>query len=54
MQWQAWLRHTRDNAPSIEELVLEERRKATIQHRAKKLELEWEQVRWTLAVGVLD
>lgn len=43
VQWQAWLRHTRNVAPTIEELVQEERRRAIIQGRAKALDQEWEQ-----------
>lgn len=44
VQWQSWLRHTRSVAPTIEELVQEERRRAIIQGRAKVLDQEWEQV----------
>ncbi|SAM03979.1 hypothetical protein [Absidia glauca] len=43
VQWQAWLRHTRFEAPSIPELVQEQRRRMIIQERAKKLDQEWEQ-----------
>ncbi|CAO0789713.1 unnamed protein product [Mucor circinelloides] len=43
VQWQAWLRHTRTVAPTIQELVQEERRKALVQERAKALDQEWEQ-----------
>ncbi|KAI8340060.1 hypothetical protein BC941DRAFT_239780 [Chlamydoabsidia padenii] len=43
VQWQAWLRHTRYEAPTISELVQEQRRRMIIQERAKKLEQEWEQ-----------
>lgn len=43
MQWQAWLRHTRFEAPSVPELVQEQRRRMIIQERAKKLDQEWEQ-----------
>jgi NADH dehydrogenase [ubiquinone] 1 alpha subcomplex assembly factor 2 len=43
VQWQAWLRHTRFEAPSIPELVQEQRRRLIIQERAKNLEQEWAQ-----------
>ncbi|KAI7904969.1 uncharacterized protein BX663DRAFT_501203 [Cokeromyces recurvatus] len=43
VQWQSWLRHTRNIAPTLEELVLEERRRAIIQGRVKTLEQEREQ-----------
>ncbi|KAG2199855.1 hypothetical protein INT46_009347 [Mucor plumbeus] len=43
VQWQAWLRHTRTIAPTIQELVQEERRRALVQERAKVLDEEWEQ-----------
>ncbi|KAL0085480.1 hypothetical protein J3Q64DRAFT_1743795 [Phycomyces blakesleeanus] len=41
VQWHAWLRHTRPTPPSIQELVMEERRKAIVQGRAKKLDDAW-------------
>ncbi|KAG0186054.1 hypothetical protein DFQ28_008369 [Apophysomyces sp. BC1034] len=43
VQWQSWLRHTRFEAPSIHDLLVEEKRKAIIQERAQRLELEWQQ-----------
>ncbi|KAI8098663.1 uncharacterized protein BX664DRAFT_381348 [Halteromyces radiatus] len=43
VQWQAWLRHTRTEAPSLQELVQEQRRRLIIQERAKKLDEEWQQ-----------
>lgn len=44
VQWQAWLRHTRNVAPTINDLVQEERRRALIQDKAKALDQEWTQV----------
>ncbi|KAI9343813.1 hypothetical protein BD770DRAFT_397893 [Pilaira anomala] len=43
VQWQAWLRHTRNVAPTINDLVQEERRRALIQDKAKALDQEWTQ-----------
>ncbi|KAI9483594.1 MAG: hypothetical protein EXX96DRAFT_148818 [Benjaminiella poitrasii] len=43
VQWQSWLRHTRNTPPTLEELALEERRRAIIQGRARALEEEREQ-----------
>ncbi|ORZ16285.1 hypothetical protein BCR42DRAFT_414728 [Absidia repens] len=43
VQWQAWLRHTRFEAPSIPELIQEQRRRLIIQERAKKVDQEWAQ-----------
>ncbi|CAO3607840.1 unnamed protein product [Cunninghamella blakesleeana] len=43
VQWQAWLRHTRFEAPTVEELIKEQYRRQLIQQRAKKLDQEWEQ-----------
>ncbi|KAI9249006.1 hypothetical protein BY458DRAFT_494203 [Sporodiniella umbellata] len=42
VQWQAWLRHTRQVPPTIVELVQEEKRKQIILQRSKALEAEWE------------
>ncbi|CEP09358.1 hypothetical protein [Parasitella parasitica] len=44
VQWQAWLRHTRTAAPTIQELVQEEKRRTLVQERAKILDQEWEQL----------
>ena len=44
VQWQAWLRHTRDYPPTIEELIQDEKRKSIVKERARALEQEWEQV----------
>ncbi|KAG1467708.1 hypothetical protein G6F56_004255 [Rhizopus delemar] len=43
VQWQAWLRHTRQVPPTIVELVQEEKRKQIVLQRAKTLDEEWEQ-----------
>ncbi|EIE87510.1 hypothetical protein G6F46_000563 [Rhizopus delemar] len=43
VQWQAWLRHTRQQPPSIVELVQEEKRREIVLQRAKALDEEWEQ-----------
>ncbi|CEG71764.1 hypothetical protein RMATCC62417_07443 [Rhizopus microsporus] len=43
VQWQAWLRHTRDYPPTIEELIQDEKRKSIVKERARALEQEWEQ-----------
>lgn len=40
MQWQAWLRHTRYEAPTIEELLKEQRRRQLLQQRVRQLQLE--------------
>lgn len=45
VQWQSWLRHTRTIAPTIQELVQEERRRGLVKERAKVLDEEWEQVK---------
>lgn len=45
VQWQAWLRHTRQQPPSIVELVQEEKRREIVLQRAKALDEEWEQVK---------
>lgn len=39
VQWQAWLRHTRFEAPRIQELVQEQRRLAILRERVRKLEI---------------
>jgi hypothetical protein len=45
VQWQAWLRHNRTVAPTIEDLIKDERRIAIVQGRAKVLEEEWAKVK---------
>lgn len=40
VQWQAWLRHTRYEAPTIEELLKEQRRRQLLQQRVRQLQLE--------------
>jgi hypothetical protein len=44
VQWQAWLRHTRYEPPSLQELFIDEKRKAIVQDRARVLDKQWEQV----------
>jgi NADH dehydrogenase [ubiquinone] 1 alpha subcomplex assembly factor 2 len=44
VQWQAWLRHTRYEPPSLQELLVDEKRKAIVQDRARVLDEQWEQV----------
>ncbi|CAO3649236.1 unnamed protein product [Cunninghamella echinulata] len=43
VQWQAWLRHTRFEAPTVQELLKEQYRRQIVQERAKKLDQEWQQ-----------
>ncbi|KAJ3300150.1 hypothetical protein HDU76_006147 [Blyttiomyces sp. JEL0837] len=43
VQWMSWLRHTRDNPPSIEELQAAESQKARTLELARQLDLKWEQ-----------
>ncbi|KAF7729839.1 hypothetical protein EC973_003573 [Apophysomyces ossiformis] len=49
VQWQSWLRHTRFEAPTIQDLIADERRKALIQERAHRLDIEWQQRKLELA-----
>ncbi|KAI9293077.1 hypothetical protein K502DRAFT_53049 [Neoconidiobolus thromboides FSU 785] len=42
VQWRSWLRHTRRDPPSIEELEAYEIQKNRTIERAKVLELEWQ------------
>ncbi|KAG2197822.1 hypothetical protein INT47_009703 [Mucor saturninus] len=41
VQWQAWLRHNRNVAPTIQDLLQDERRIAIVQGRAKALDENW-------------
>ncbi|KAJ1928545.1 hypothetical protein IWQ60_001971 [Tieghemiomyces parasiticus] len=41
VQWQSWLRHTRFDAPSDEEIARADARRELIKQRAKELDLEW-------------
>ncbi|CAH1764862.1 18723_t:CDS:2, partial [Entrophospora sp. SA101] len=43
VQWQSWLKHTRFNSPTIEELINNNKRQELILSRAKKLDKEWEE-----------
>ncbi|KAI8388383.1 uncharacterized protein BYT42DRAFT_491665 [Radiomyces spectabilis] len=49
VQWQAWLRHTRYEAPTTQDLIKEIQRQAIVQQRAKQLDMEWEQRKLQLA-----
>lgn len=44
MQWVSWLRHTRTAAPTINDLIQEERRREMVQGRAKALDQQWAKV----------
>ncbi|KAG2231001.1 hypothetical protein INT48_001608, partial [Thamnidium elegans] len=41
VQWVSWLRHTRTVAPTINDLIQEERRREMVQSRAKALDQQW-------------
>ncbi|GAA5803410.1 hypothetical protein EDC94DRAFT_629878 [Helicostylum pulchrum] len=41
VQWVSWLRHTRTAAPTINDLIQEERRREMVQGRAKALDQQW-------------
>ncbi|CAB4376110.1 hypothetical protein RhiirA5_267315 [Rhizophagus irregularis] len=43
VQWNSWLRHTRYDSPTIEEIVLANKRRDLIIERAKKLDQEYEE-----------
>ncbi|GBB99698.1 hypothetical protein RclHR1_00360047 [Rhizophagus clarus] len=43
VQWSSWLRHTRYDSPTIEEIVLANKRRDLIIERAKKLDQEYEE-----------
>ena len=49
VQWQAWLRHTRFEAPRIQELVQEQRRLAILRERVRKLEIAEQEEKLRLA-----
>lgn len=57
-QWQAWLRHSREEAPSIDELLEDEERKERIKTLAKTADERWslqgQQSVERLAVGSSD
>lgn len=42
VQWRAWLSHTRQNPPSIEEIVKDLEFRELVKERARKLEEEWQ------------
>ncbi|CAG8574491.1 13569_t:CDS:2 [Ambispora gerdemannii] len=41
VQWQSWLRHTRFDPPTIEELKIANQKREIIIERAKRLDQEW-------------
>ncbi|RKP39664.1 hypothetical protein BJ085DRAFT_37246 [Dimargaris cristalligena] len=41
VQWQSWLRHTRFDPPSVEEIAKADARRELIQQRAKEIDREW-------------
>ncbi|CAG8436923.1 12371_t:CDS:2 [Funneliformis mosseae] len=49
VQWESWLRHTRYDPPTIEEIVLANKRRELIIERAKKLDQEYEERKAKLA-----
>ncbi|CAI2162946.1 13826_t:CDS:2 [Funneliformis geosporum] len=49
VQWGSWLRHTRYDPPTIEEIVLANKRRELIIERAKKLDQEYEEQKAKLA-----
>lgn len=49
VQWQAWLRHTRFEAPRIQELVQEQKRLAILRERVRKLEIAEQEEKLRLA-----
>ncbi|CAG8543940.1 12189_t:CDS:2 [Racocetra persica] len=42
VQWQSWLRHTRFEPPTIEEIIMANKRRELIIQRAKALDKDWE------------
>ena len=54
-QWQAWMRHTREDAPSLTELQQDAVRQAQVKAKAAELDAAWEQQRMRLKdAKVLD
>ncbi|CAG8568758.1 15776_t:CDS:2, partial [Acaulospora colombiana] len=51
VQWQSWLRHTRFDPPTIEELISANKRKEMIIQRAKALDKEWEERKSAMSRG---
>ncbi|RHZ76451.1 hypothetical protein Glove_197g79 [Diversispora epigaea] len=43
VQWQSWLRHTRYDPPTIDEIKLANKRRETIIQKAKAFDKEWEE-----------
>ncbi|RIB02919.1 hypothetical protein C2G38_829970 [Gigaspora rosea] len=44
VQWQSWLRHTRHEPPTAEEIIMANRRRELIIQRAKVLDKDWKRV----------
>ncbi|CAG8433091.1 10720_t:CDS:2 [Diversispora eburnea] len=53
VQWQSWLRHTRYDPPTIDEIELANKRRETIIQKAKAFDKEWEEVRKKLKYIVI-
>ncbi|CAG8553584.1 843_t:CDS:2, partial [Scutellospora calospora] len=51
VQWQSWLRHTRFEPPTIEEIVMANKRRELIIQRAKTLDKDWERRKEELSRG---
>ena len=45
VQWQAWLRHTRFEPPTVQELVKEQQRLTRLQQKVRQLEFEADEER---------
>ena len=45
VQWQAWLRHTRYEPPTVQELVKEQQRRTRLQQKVRQLEVEADEER---------
>lgn len=45
VQWVSWLRHTRNVAPTINDLIQDDRRRVMVQSRAKALDQQWAKVK---------
>ncbi|XP_065834360.1 NADH dehydrogenase [ubiquinone] 1 alpha subcomplex assembly factor 2-like [Oscarella lobularis] len=44
-EWQRWMRHLRNDPPSIEELQLTRHKAVAVQRRAKELDAQWKTIR---------
>ncbi|CAG8688386.1 8602_t:CDS:2 [Cetraspora pellucida] len=54
VQWQSWLRHTRFEPPTIEEIIMANKRRELIIQRAKALDKDWERRKEELSREVTD